>query len=409
MKNRAVGFFCLSAILYAAQSAVAEETNTSPVYARQGWSTVAMGSVQVTSEQLRAMQQEDYILHAKNGRLRKVPVQKIELPRDPCGHVQRLALFVGPDQTLYAAQCSVLSRSKDGGKTWTHLRRKTSGSEVPEDHFMHMRVLGDGSWIQGRTLEPGQIAFFTSNDSGRSWQEVSRVGRDLETPDVRLGSLEVLRDGSLLATVTAVDSKHQEWTDVRSLCYRSQDGGKTFLGPTTIGHWGHEINVAQLRSARLLAVIRYQRPLLPGDPANILELTGAKRWNHSFPYKHVFVADSSDGGETWSRIRQVTTECGQCHGAAVGLHDNRVVMVYDHRYPRAMSSARAIVSDDEGETWRDEVYYLSNGMVAGFARTITLDGDEMFTLTGSYYGKKLSWNDATGNTQFHIIRWRTER
>ena len=401
-------FVCLVAVLCAMRTAVAGETTPSPAYAKKGWSTIAMGGVQVRPDQLRAMQEGDYILHAKDGRLSKVSVPKIELPRDPCGHVQRLALFVGADKTIYAAQCSILSRSTDRGKTWTHLRRKTSGGDVPENHFMQMRVLSDGTWIQGRAVKSGQIAFFTSKDMGESWQEVSRIGKSLDTEDVRLGSLEVLRDGSLIVPVTAVYSKNKQWTDVRSLSYRSRDGGKTFSEPTTIGHWGHEINVAQLPSARLLAVIRYQRPLLSSDPPNILEITGAKRWKHTFPYKHVFVADSTDGGKTWSRNRQVTTGCGQCHGAAVGLRNKRVVMVYDHRYPRPMSGARAVVSDDEGRTWRNEVYYLSNGVVAGFARTITCDGEEMLTLTGSYYGEQLGWNDVTGNTKFHIIRWRTK-
>jgi len=122
----------------------------------------------------------------------------------------------------------------------------------------------------------------------------------------------------------------------------------------------------------------------------------------------VFVADSTDGGKTWSRNRQVTTECGQCHGAAIGLKSKRVVMIYDHRYARPMSSARAVVSDDEGQAWRDEVYYLSNGVVAGFARPSSLNGEEMDRLTGSYYGDKVGWNDVTGNTQFHIIRWRLQ-
>ena len=405
MKYAAV---CLGVILCVTHISVAEVTNPPPVYARQGWSTIGMGGVEVSPKQLQAMQMGDYILHAKDGRLRKVPVQKTRLPRDPCGHVQRLALFVGADKTIYAAQCSVLSRSTDGGKTWTHLHRETSGSDVPESHFTQLRVLADGSWIQGRTMKPGQVAFFVSKDMGQSWTNISQIDKSLDTQDVRLGSLEVLRDGSLVVAVTAVYWKGKEWTDIRSLFYRSEDGGKTFSGPTTIGNWGHEINVAQLPSGRLLAVIRYQRPLLPSDPPNILEITGAKRWNHSFPYKHVFVADSIDGGKTWSRNRQVATECGQCHGAAVGLRNKRAVMVYDHRYPRPMSSARAVVSNDEGQTWRDEVYYLSNGLVAGFARTITLDGEEMLTLTGSYYGEKLSWNDVTGNTQFHIIRWRLQ-
>jgi hypothetical protein len=408
MKYAAIWFVCLSAIPPAMRITVAEEANTSPIYSEKGWSTIAMGGVEVGSEQLRAMQEGDYILHAKDGRLRKVSVQKTLLPHDPCGHVQRLALFVGADDTIYAAQCSMLSRSKDGGRTWTHLRQETAGSDVPASNFMQMRALADGMWIQGRAAEPGRISFFASTDMGRSWQEVSRIGKSLDTDDVRLGSLEVLRDGSLVAMVTAVYWKEDEWIDVRSLFYRSEDGGKTFSIPTKIGQWGHEINVAELPSGRLLASIRYQRPLLPSDPPDIFEITGAKRWNHSIPYKHVFAADSTDGGNSWSRNRQVTTECGQCHGAAVGLQNKRVVMVYDHRYPRPMSSARAVVSSDEGKTWQNEVYYLSNGVVAGFARTITLDGEEMLTLTGSYYGEKIGWDDVTGNTKFHIIRWRLQ-
>ena len=383
-------------------SAATAETKHAPVYAEPDWSTIAMAGVRVNPGQLREMQRGDYLLHAKEGRLRRVPVEKIPLPEDPCGHVQRLALFRGPDGTLYAAQCSVLSRSADGGESWSHLRSEGSND------FMQMRVLADGTWIQGRTEGPGYVAFYTSHDEGSTWKEISRIGEDLGTSDVRLSSLEVLRDGTLAVPVTAVYSENGEWKRVDSLFYRSTDGGRTFAPPTKIGEWGHEINVAELPSGRLLAVIRYQRPQLPSDPPNVLEITGAKRWNHSFPYKHVFVSDSTDGGKTWSPMRQVTTECGQCHGAAVGLENNRVAMLFDHRYPRAMSGARAVISDDEGRTWREEVYYLSNGLVAGFARTITLDGTEMLTLTGSYYGEKLGWDDVIGKTQFHVIRWRLQ-
>ena len=392
---------CLQAILLAAVA----RAEPAPKYAEPGWSTLGMGGVEVGPEQLRDMQSGDYILHAKDGKLEKVAVEKTPLPLDPCGHVQRLSLFTAPDGVIHAAQCSILSRSRDGGKTWSHLRRDTTDGKVPDNHFMQMRVRADGAWIRGRTIEPGEIVFSESRDEGATWTELSRVGKELGTRDARLCSIDVLKDGSIVAPVTAVYSEAGKWTDVRSLLYRSVDGGRTWAPPTLIGRWGHEINVANLPSGRLFAVIRYQRPTLPSDPPNILEITGAKRWNHKFPYKHVFVTDSSDAGKTWAPIRQVTTECGQCHGDAVGLSDDRVVMVYDHRYPRPMSSARAAVSDDGGRTWRDEVYYLSNGMIAGFARTITLDGEEMLTLTGSYYGERLGWGDATGKTPFQVIRW----
>ena len=89
MKYTAVCFLCLGAILWTMQVAVAEDANPLPVYAKKGWSTIAIGGVQVSPKQLRAMQEGHYILHAKDGRLSKVPVQKARLPHDPCGHVQR--------------------------------------------------------------------------------------------------------------------------------------------------------------------------------------------------------------------------------------------------------------------------------------------------------------------------------
>ena len=117
--------------------------------------------------------------------------------------------------------------------------------------------------------------------------------------------------------------------------------------------------MAELHSGRLLAVIRYQRPQLPTDPSNVMDITGAKKvwesiahsdWGLPFPFKHVFVADSMDGGDNWSPMRQVTTEFEQCHAAGVGLRNGRVVVGHDHCYPRSMSGARGVVSDDEGQT-----------------------------------------------------------
>ena len=94
------------------------------------------------------------------------------------------------------------------------------------------------------------------------------------------------------------------------------------------------------------------------------------------------------------------TNHGQCYGDAVGLTNGRVVMAYDHRYPTSVTSARAIVSHDEADSWRDEVYYLSHGDVAGYAMTVTLDGEEMLTMTGSFYanGDPAGWNDVVGQT-----------
>ena len=90
MKCASVCFMWLFAILCDGRMAAAVEAIASPVYANEGWSTIAMGGVEVSPQQLRSMQENNYILHAKDGRLSKVPVQKTKLPHDPCGHVQRL-------------------------------------------------------------------------------------------------------------------------------------------------------------------------------------------------------------------------------------------------------------------------------------------------------------------------------
>ena len=88
---------------------------------------------------------------------------------------------------------------------------------------------------------------------------------------------------------------------------------------------------------------------------------------------------------------------------------NASFVVFDRHYPRPMSSAKAVTGDHEGQTWRDEVYVLSNGQIVGFSRTVTLEGKEMLTLTESYFGENLGWNELIGNIRFRVIRWRSQQ
>ncbi len=72
---------------------------------------------------MQTLQASDYILHVRDGRLRKMPVEKIRLPRDPQGHTKRLCMALSPDGSLYAKQHMLLHKSSDRGRTWTHLPR----------------------------------------------------------------------------------------------------------------------------------------------------------------------------------------------------------------------------------------------------------------------------------------------
>ena len=226
---------------------------------------------------------------------------------------------------------------------------------------------------------------------------------------------------------------------------KSDDGGRSFSAPSLIGSWGHETNLAVLSPTEYLATIRYQ-PLaqevaVQGDdltPEGHVEALKARQQVS----KVVFVSSSHDAGRSWSKNRQVTTGGGQCHAHAVGLADGTAVLVSDHRYPRPMSGARALVSRDGGEVWEDEVYYLNNvrrprpalgwpgcdlgacavgqAIIAGFARTISLDGREMLTLTGycnpqggfeawQDEGDTPGWDNSVGQSHFQVIRWALEQ
>ena len=88
-------------------------------------STENMGGVVVTPDQLSEMQAGDYILHARDGVLNKVEVEKIRMPLDPQAHYQGLNLVLAPDNTIYAVQQTIISKSADGGRTWEHLNRES--------------------------------------------------------------------------------------------------------------------------------------------------------------------------------------------------------------------------------------------------------------------------------------------
>ena len=364
------------------------------------------GRASPSADELAAMQKSGYILHARDGKLAEVPVEKIRLPRDPEGHVQRLCLTAGPDGTVYAAQHTVVSRSTDGGRTWAHLR----WDPTPFGGW-RLQFGMDGNLLNVGSQLPHEV--FASADEGKSWERIGQV----DVPDggtTEIGfSVTRLGDGELL--VPLLHRQAQTSADFGQViagantCYasRSADGGRTWTERSLLGDWCHEVNLTALPSGRLLAVIRYQRGYLPDDPPDLEERTGAAAAGSEFPYKHVFVADSANGGRTWTDLRQLTTVFGQCYGSGVGLSRDRAVVVHDHRYPREVSSARALVSLDGGRKWEDEVYFLTHGEVAGYAATVSLDGEEMLTLAGAANGNAAAaWENCVGASEFCLIRWR---
>ena len=350
-------------------------------------STENIGGVVVTPSQLGEMQAGDYILHARDGVLNKVEVEKTRMPLDPQGHYQGLSLVLAPDGTLYAVQHTIISKSTDGGKSWEHLSRDPS-------------AFGFNGWLlqsnrHGQLINVSQqgeeqpTTVWLSDDEGQTWEQTSEIDVTPFRKTVAGASLTRLSDGTLLLPIKRRDDPFYEATNPMYV-FVSDDDGHTFSNRFFLSDYGNEVNIAELFPERLLAVIRYQ----PGPP------------EQPQTNKTVFLADSVDNGATWTNLRQLTSVHGQCHGAAVGLSNNRAVVAYDHRYPRELGSGRAMVSGDNGASWHDEVYYLCHGHVAGFPRHISLDGEEILTFIGSCYGDVSKWENATGNSHFCVIRWR---
>ena len=372
-------------------------------------STQDLGGVKVTEDQLREMQAGDYILHARGGKLQKVEVEKIRFPVDPEGHTQCLSLAQAPNGAIYAAQRTIVSKSTDGGRTWEHFHHRD-----PSPYgWWRIRFAADGTMLNLGQPEEGAVPLvWASGDEGETWEHIGRIDMPTTgTPVLSFGVIR-LRDGTLMAPVqdrAAKVSKSYEAVlsglNTVNVC-RSSDGGRTWPEHACVCEWCSETGLAELPGGRLVAVLRHQRPALPEDPPDLCERTGAAAFGTKAPYKHVFIAHSDDAGRTWTPKRQLTTVYGQCRGTGVGLSGNRFVLVHDHRYPRSVSSARAMVSLDDSETWEDEVYYLNHGMAAGYNETICLDGEEMLTLTGSCYGKVERSLDVIGRSTFVLIRWK---
>ena len=309
------------------------------------------------------------------------------MPLDPQAHYQGLNFVLAPDSTIYAVQQTIISKSVDGGSTWEHLNRDPSAFGFngwllqANNHGQLINVSQQG--------EESPITVWLSDDEGQTWEQTSEIDVTPFKKTVAGSSLTRLSDGTLLLPIKRRDDPFYEGANP-TYVFVSDDDGHTFSNRFFLSDYGNEVNITELFPGRLLAVIRYQ----PGPP------------DQPHTNKTVFLADSVDNGATWTNLRQLTSVHGQCHGAAVGLSNDRAVAAYDHRYPRELGSGRAMVSDDNGENWSDEVYYLCHGHVAGFPRHISLDGEEILTFIGSCYGDVSKWENATGNSHFCIIRWR---
>ncbi len=375
--------------------------------------TDALGGVAIPSvDDLLAMHAGSYVLHARDGELTKVAVEKVQLPFDPKYHPQGGQVYMVSDDLIYAKQATLLCKSTDGGLTWT-------ASEI-EESKSNWHVLTDGTFIR-IDMEAydakGPAEVFNSTDEGQSWHKIAEIPIEVSggyavrhthwgisrLPDNTIFFGLDLRDENFSA------DKYMTASSVLTF-YRSVDGGRTWEGPIKGSESSAEGGIAKLPSGRLLASIRYQRPAYSSESPYMRKAMGSGHAAHEpEAFKHHFLINSDDGGLTWYGLRPLTTVYGQTYGFPVSLTDGTVVVIHDARYPRHLDVARAMVSRDEGETWQDEVYYMYYGKGStSYSRSVVLRDQTILTLAGTSTNPeaRTSWDAAIGHSQMTAIRWR---
>ncbi|MFN8620710.1 MAG: sialidase family protein [Chloroflexota bacterium] len=237
-----------------------------------------------------------------------------------------------------------LSRSRDGGRTWTREADILPGTTEPRSsNFLKPSVAPDGVTVYAYGSRSGDHAglefgereavsvLCTSRDGGRTWSapaEVPMPSRLLEVSDAAL----VTRSGRLLAPAATIEPDHLGERVVLAI---SDDGGRSWPRSTTClrdpdGRLGYlEQKLTELPDGRLLAT------------AWTATMAGLVDRSNSF-------ALSADGGLTWSPPRSIGT-MGQTL-SVTPLGGDRLLVLYNRRYGR-QGVVIAIARLDEQGPW----------------------------------------------------------
>jgi len=321
------------------------------------------------------------ILYSRGGRIHELPAERIRLPRYASEGSWNFTvtndnmIYLMAETTAIGA-ADELMRSGDGGRTWDVVNVTRPVRSVLPDGTLLTTHVCSGSAERWPT-EDGRLLLYRSVDQGQTWQDLGGPGPLPGGLSPQAGSVTQLRDGTLVWPIgIAVPG-----TSHATYAFRSTDGGRTWSEGYPICPTG-EPSVIELASGRLLAVVRNNLPPRPGAWPVHLADRHQDAWRlwamqyggfdprqetdfHPSPatlgsvQKNVLLADSDDGGQTWTNVRAGSDLLGEMHGSAVELPDGRIALMHVHRVPWLHGGERARVSRDGGNTWDEETYYLS--------------------------------------------------
>ena len=262
-----------------------------------------------------------------------------------------------------------LARSLDGGETWLleDPGMLTCGFQDPkpctdEVHFDHPDF----------AMKCGGSGFFVSYDRGKIWQgpyQIPDFGKKLtsRTDYLVQGPKECLF--FLSAFEPRVKAKLQD----RAFCARTQDGARSF---EFLGWMTNE--PVSVRSV-MPSTIRDSKQMLISAMRRRHDIQGENGVN-SQCWIDVYL--SRDNGRSWQFLSKVA-DTGDWNGnppSLIRLQDNRLCVAYGFRRPPY--GIRARLSDDEGQTWGEEIILRDDGRTwdLGYPRIVQRPDGKLVTI-----------------------------
>lgn len=218
-----------------------------------------------------------------------------------------------PEQRRLEELGQWMIRSTDGGITWS--KRYSSIVNSPHGPIQ----LSDGRLLYaGKELWTGdkRVGVCHSTDDGQSWQWLAEIPTREMDASKNYHELHAVETAS--GRIVVHIRNHNRANAGETLQCESDDGGKSWSTPHSIGVWGLPSFLTRLRDGRLLMSYGYRRPPF-GNQA---------RW-------------SDDDGATWS---EPLTICGDGAGGDLGypstvqLEDDSLLTVW-YEKPKASSQA----------------------------------------------------------------------
>ncbi|MFH0965552.1 MAG: LamG-like jellyroll fold domain-containing protein [Planctomycetota bacterium] len=299
------------------------------------------------------------------------------------------ALAKLPDGTLVATpsfrnQVKVY-RSKDGAKSWEFVDFPGFGGKE-----MGVAVLRDGTLLN---LHGGAV--YRSTDGGKTWEN-NPV--DCYEPDGKPIGFGLVRnvieeaDGTLVMVAGSGTYYNRNAPPARAWRFVSHDGGKTWGEVKELAIWSDPENMfdeaafARLPDGRILAAGRVTDGHLPGGRPPAVGYPAA---NGSEYADHMLLAESGDGGFTWSAPRDFL-DYSRVHAELLVLSDGRILSCYAaYHLPLGVF---AVLSEDGGRTWSVDTpieLAISTRVYTGWPTSVEMEDGSIVTMyaTGPYAGK----------------------